>query len=83
MTITPIPRREVRSLGDPDCSSTTYWSGLAPEQLRAALRPDRRLHRLGDLSTICNREMILLRWASDTSIAALVALATAALFTAA
>ncbi|MFI1522807.1 Pycsar system effector family protein [Kitasatospora cineracea] len=77
------PRHEVRAPGDPGRSSATYWSGLTPDQLRAALRPDRRLHRLGDLSTICNRKMALLRWASDTSIAALVALATAALISAA
>ncbi|MGW4805832.1 Pycsar system effector family protein [Kitasatospora sp. NPDC004272] len=77
------PRREVRPVGDPDRSSPAYWSGLTHDELRAALRPDRRLHRLGDLSAICDRKMLLLRWASDTSIAALVALAAAALITAA
>ncbi|KDN80502.1 Pycsar system effector family protein [Kitasatospora cheerisanensis] len=77
------PRREVRAAGDRDRSSPAYWSGLDHDQLRAALRPDRRLHRLGDLATICDRKMVMLRWASDASIAALVALSAAALNTAA
>ncbi|MFJ8444020.1 Pycsar system effector family protein [Kitasatospora griseola] len=77
------PRMDVRDPGDEDRSSPAYWSALDPEQLRAALRADRRLHRLTDLSTICDRKMALLRWAADTSIAALVALAAAALITAA
>ncbi|MFJ1796803.1 Pycsar system effector family protein [Kitasatospora griseola] len=77
------PRTEVRDPHDHDRSSPAYWAGLGPEQLRAALRPDRRLHRLADLSAICQRKMLLLRWASDVSIAALIALAAAALITAA
>ncbi|GGR06742.1 hypothetical protein GCM10010195_72240 [Kitasatospora griseola] len=58
-------------------------ASLTPEQRRAVLRPDRRLHRLADLSAICRRTIVLLRWASDVSIAALIALAAAALITAA
>ncbi|GGR04474.1 Pycsar system effector family protein [Kitasatospora griseola] len=77
------PRAEVRAPDDPHRSSPAYWADLDPDQLRAALAQDRRLHRLADLGAIFRYKMTLLRWASDTSIAALIALAAAALLTAA
>ncbi|MFG2910913.1 Pycsar system effector family protein [Kitasatospora sp. NPDC048286] len=66
-----------------DHSSYTHWATCDPAELRAELVPDRRLDRLRVLSAICHRKMFLLRWASDFTIAALVALAAAALVTAA
>ncbi|MFJ7912635.1 Pycsar system effector family protein [Kitasatospora sp. NPDC096204] len=59
------------------------WAACSPTELRAELITDRRLDRLRVLSALCHRKMILLRWASDLTIAALTALAAAALIIAA
>ncbi|WP_051743024.1 Pycsar system effector family protein [Kitasatospora sp. MBT66] len=66
-----------------DRSSYAHWATRTPGQLHAELAPDRRLDRLGVLSALCHRKMLLLRWSADTTIAALAALAVAALITAA
>lgn len=60
-----------------------HWAACDPAALQTELAPDRRLDRLRVLSALCHRKMLLLRWASDLTIAALVALAAAALITAA
>lgn len=59
-----------------------HWAVCDPAALQAELAPDRRLDRLRVLSALCHRKMLLLRWASDLAIAALVALAAAALLAA-
>ncbi|MET8624677.1 Pycsar system effector family protein [Kitasatospora sp. NPDC004669] len=66
-----------------DRSSYAHWADCTPTKLRAELIPDRRMDRLRVLSALCHRKMLLLRWASDTTIAALVALSAAALIAAA
>ncbi|MFB7668315.1 Pycsar system effector family protein [Kitasatospora sp. NPDC056138] len=66
-----------------DRSSYAHWATRTPSQLRAELAPDRRLDRLGVLSVLCHRKMLLLRWSADITILALAALAGAALLTAA
>ncbi|MFJ7280274.1 Pycsar system effector family protein [Kitasatospora sp. NPDC098663] len=66
-----------------DRSSYAHWATRDLTELRAELIPDRRLDRLRVLSGLCHRKMRLLRYASDFTVAALVALAAAALITAA
>ncbi|MFJ6140516.1 Pycsar system effector family protein [Kitasatospora sp. NPDC092286] len=66
-----------------DRSSYAHWATCDHSALQTELVHDRRLDRLRVLSALCHRKMLLLRWAADTTIAALAALAAAALITAA
>ncbi|MFI5534494.1 Pycsar system effector family protein [Kitasatospora sp. NPDC051853] len=70
-------------MGADDRSSFAYWATRTTDQLLTDLAPDRRPDRLRILSGICHRKMRLLRLATSLTIAALVALAAAALVTAA
>jgi hypothetical protein len=66
-----------------DKGSFVYWADCTDDEVAASLAEDRRLARIRVLSGIARRKMRFLQRASDASLVAVVALAAAALITAA
>lgn len=69
--------------GVADRSSFVYWAKASPEEIAAGMAEDRRALRISALSAIALRKMRLLRQCTHTTAAAVVALALAAIITAA
>lgn len=65
-------------LAGTDRASFLHWATVAPDELAAELAEDRRAAKLVVLSQITARKMTTLRWATDITIAAVIAIAVAA-----
>ncbi|MFF1790775.1 Pycsar system effector family protein [Kitasatospora sp. NPDC058243] len=70
-------------LGGDTSGSYLQWADLHPNDIAGEVQQDRRAARLVALSGLCAQKMIILRWATDTTIAAVIAIAIAAALTAA
>ncbi|MFD3622580.1 Pycsar system effector family protein [Streptomyces sp. NPDC058676] len=69
--------------GVQDKGSFVYWADCTDDEVAASLAEDRRIARVRVLSGIARRKMRFLQRSSDASLVAVVALAAAALITAA
>jgi hypothetical protein len=66
-----------------DRSSFVHWATATEDDIAAGMTEDRRVARVRVLSAIALRKMTFLRWTTDATAVAVVALAAAALITAA
>lgn len=73
-----LPRLGARGC-TPDRNSFVYWATATADEIRAGLADDRRADTIRVLSAIALRKMHLLRHASFTALAAVIALAAAGL----